>query len=148
MKPVKIVALGLGLGMSMLLGASGGIARAEEEPDHVEYEHRFVRITATRVRPETLALGSDQAIGWVNYSSQIARVSFDKEIAEKMTCRSPGGFRLTGDRLESNDIQSLQFASLCRLAPGEYTYRVVLFAGAGSLVSPPSTTQQGKIVVR
>ena len=91
MKPVKIVALGLG--MSMLLGASGGIARAEEEPDHVEYEHRFVRITATRVRPETLAVESDQAIGWVNYSSQIARVSFDEEIAEKMTCRSPGGFR-------------------------------------------------------
>jgi hypothetical protein len=102
-----------------------------EEPDHAEREHRLIRILETRVHPREAKAARDDAIGWLNYSSQRARVSFDASVAEHLTCRAPGGFRLEGERLATPAIQSTQFVSLCNLAPGRYAYRVELAAGVG-----------------
>ena len=115
-------------------------------PDHAEHDHRMARILETRVHPKTIEIHSTDAIGWLNYSSKRARISFDAEVAKSMTCRSIGSFRLDGSRLTSNDIQATQFASLCSLAPGEYEYRVELKSGiGGSGISSKSFA--GKIVV-
>ena len=146
MGPMRMAALGLAIGLTAFFGVEGAVAQ-EEQVDHAKYEHRFVRITSARVHPDPVRLTTDQALAWVNYSPKIARVSFDREVAKKMACRSPGAFRLIGDRLESNDIQGRQFASLCKLAPGEYTYRVALFDSYGAVVSPPARMLEGTIVV-
>ena len=105
---------------------------AEEEVDHADHEHQFVRIFEGRVRPGTLVMHSDDAIGWLNYTARIAQVSFDREVAKHLTCHSQGSFHLDGERLVSGDIQATQFATLCNLAPGEYEYRVTLRSGAGT----------------
>ena len=121
---------------------------AAVEPDHAEHEHRFVRITSAKLHPATQQIHATDAFGWVNYSSQIARISFDREVGKHLACTSRGSFRLTGDRLESGDIQARQFASLCRLAPGEYAYRVDLHAGIGSSGGgTPSRSFEGNLVV-
>ncbi len=125
-------------------------AKAEEAgvPDHAEHRHAFVRITDGSIRPGSLRVDSEDALGWLNYSRKIARVSFDKDVAERMFCTAKGGFRIAGDRLVSQPIQAFQFASLCRLEPGEYTYRVELVGGAGSAQNlTPVSSREGKIVV-
>lgn len=123
-------------------------ARAGSDTDHIDHEHRFVRIGAASIHPEVSRLAVEDAAGWVNYSSKIARVSFDAEVAKKLTCSSPSGFHLTGDRLESRGIQSMQFASLCRFAPGEYAYRVELFSGVGGAGRGYDRVIQGRLVVQ
>ncbi len=92
------------LAVSLLL-VGGTTSAREDEVDHARFEHRFVRITSARLHPDPLRMTPDEAIGWVNYSSKITRVSFEKGIAAKLACRSQASFRFTGDRLESNDIQ-------------------------------------------
>ncbi len=146
MGPMRMAALGLAIGLTAFFGVEGAVAQ-EEQVDHAKYEHRFVLITSARIHPDPARVTTDQALAWVNYSPKIARISFEKDVATKMTCRSRGSFRITGDRLESNDIQGRQFASLCKLAPGEYTYRVALFDSSGATVSPPARRLEGTIVV-
>lgn len=123
------LAAGLAGALALALAAP---ALAEKESDHADHEHQFVRIFEGRVRPERLVIRSDDAIGWLNYTSRIAQISFDKEVARHLTCTSQGSFRLDGERLVSGDIQSTQFATLCNLAPGEYEYRATLRSGIGS----------------
>ena len=118
------------------------------EPDHAEHDHRMARILETRVHPKVVEIHSADAIGWLNYSSKRARISFDAEVAKNLTCRSKGTFHLDGPRLSSNDIQASQFASLCSLAPGEYEYRVELRSGIGGAGgSGFGKSFKGKIIV-
>lgn len=118
------------------------------QSDHGDHDHGVARILETRVKPEVIEIHSDDAISWLNYSSQRARVSFDAEVAKSLTCTSKGSFHLDGARLTSKDIQATQFASLCNLAPGEYEYRVDLSPGVGgSGGASPSKSFTGRIVV-
>ena len=118
------------------------------ESDHADHDHRMARILETRVHPEVIEIHSSDAIGWLNYSSQRARISFDAEVAKNLICRSRGTFHLDGPRLMSNDIQATQFASLCSLAPGEYEYRVDLMSGiGGSGGSSLGKSFTGKVIV-
>lgn len=111
--------------------------------------HAFVRISQMGVSPEVLELESGRAIGWINRTSRVARVSFHRNVARHMVCESDMGFRLNGQQLESPRIQSRQFASLCQLEPGRYTYRVDLRSGAGAMGSPePVRSFEGTLVVR
>ncbi len=131
--------------LALIFGPSSSFGA---ESDHAEHDHRMARILETRVHPKTIEIHSTDAIGWLNYSSKRARISFDAEVAKSMTCRSKGTFHLDGPRLTSTDIQVTQFASLCNLAPGEYEYRVELRAGiGGSGGAIPGKSFTGKIVV-
>jgi len=157
------IALPALLGMALALAGAGPLAAqeaaspTESAPEasasppwdhHVADEHHYIRITDGAVHPKVLRLESESAVGWMNYSSLIARVSFDKEVAKKLTCRAASGFRLTNGRLTSPGIQSMQFASLCDFAAGEYTYRVELFPGIGTNQgSLGNRTFEGRIVV-
>ncbi len=131
------------LSLALILGPSSSLGA---ETDHAEKDHKVARILETRVRPKTLEIRSTDAIGWLNYSSKRARISFDAEVAKSMVCRSISTFRLDGARVVSSDIQATQFASLCSLAPGEYEYRVELSSGIGSSMGPGKSFT-GKIVV-
>ncbi len=135
---VRLLVLALIFGPSLALGA---------EPDHAEHDHRMARILEIRVHPKVIEIHSTDAIGWLNYSSKRARISFDAEVAKNLTCRSKWTFHLDGPRLGSNDIQASQFASLCSLAPGEYEYRVELRSGIGADGSSLGKSFTGKIIV-
>ena len=128
---------------SLVLAA---VPAAAEEADHADHEHQLIRIFENRVRPDPQQIHSADAIGWLNYTSKIARISFDQEVAKKLTCTSPGSFRLDGARLVSGDIQATQFATLCNLAPGEYDYVVTLRSGIGT-TSGGEREIAGRIVV-
>jgi hypothetical protein len=121
-------------------------AAAAERSDHADHRHQLVRIFEGRVRPDVQRIQSDDALGWLNYTSRIARVSFDAEVAKKLTCTSPGSFHVDGDRLVSGDIQATQFVTLCNLAPGEYEYQVTLRSGIGTTQSAEKVIV-GRIVV-
>ncbi len=136
---VLLLVLALIFGPSLSLGA---------EPDHAEHNHRMARILETRVHPKAIEIHSADAIGWLNYSSKRARISFDAEVAKNLICRSKGTFHVDGPRLISHDIQATQFASLCSLKPGEYEYRVELRSGlGGSGGAGLGKSFTGKIVV-
>ena len=131
-----------------LVGTGTGPARAEEPSDIGDARHVFVTILQGRLKPEVQVLEPGNAVGWLNYSNQIARVSFDKEVAKRMVCKKEGSFHLSGDRLESSNIQAQQFATLCVLSNGEYAYRVELFSGAGTGSAGVPTTREGKLIVQ
>ena len=131
-----------------LLLANPAVSADEAAPDHLDRPHTFVRITEGSLHPAIQTIGASDAFGWINYSSRIARVSFDADVAKKLTCSSRGSFRLTGSRLESGDIQAQQFASLCSLAPGEYRYRVELRAGTGAGGGAPPEAREGTLIVK
>lgn len=76
-----------------------------DETDHLIQEHRTVRIGAGRIRPQSVKLGEDEALAWLNYSSLRARISFDRAVSAKLHCDSPADFRLQGDRLVSPEIR-------------------------------------------
>ncbi len=132
-----------------LAGARAVVAQEHpgHEWDHDELEHQYVRITDAGLRPETSTLAATEAVGWLNYSRMVARVSFPADVAKKMICTSDGGFRSIGERIVSPDIQATQFASLCRLQPGTYPYEVTLAPGIGSSSRPPRTFE-GRLLVR
>jgi hypothetical protein len=115
---------------AFLLAAALG--RADEVLDHAELDHVYVRITDTGLHPAAAKMDAGQAIGFLNSSSRVARVSFDASIATKIKCRTRSAFQLEGARLASGRIQGTQFASLCSIAPGKYDYRVDLQPGAGT----------------
>ena len=140
--PRSLRFLALAAGAALLLPAPA----PAEESDHADHEHQLIRIFEGRVRPGVQTIDSKDALGWLNYTSKIARISFDKEVAKHLTCTSPGSFRLDGERLVSGDIQATQFATLCNLAPGEYAYRVTLFSGIGTTAGGEKHLD-GKIVV-
>ncbi len=122
---------------------------AARAADHESANHQTVRIGGAAVHPVTVTLASGDALAWVNYSSRIARVSFDRSVAEKIRCAQRASFTLDGERLVSPQIQATQFASLCMLAPGSYEYRVELSSGAGTGGSGgPERTFTGRVDVR
>jgi hypothetical protein len=137
--------------LALLLAATSLAAPARaEDSDHIDHEHKLVRIGATSLHPETLVIAPQDAFGWLNYGDSIATVSFPAAVGEKMLCKEKTNFRLTGDRIESGDIQARGFVSLCALAPGEYTYEVTMRSGIGSSTGSGGSarTLEGKIVVR
>jgi hypothetical protein len=148
--PARPLLAGLASLACLLAVLAAAPARSEEEPepDHADHSHTFIRITNRGLYPGEQVLAKDDAFGWLNYSTKIARVSFPAETAKKMTCTTRGSFHLNGDRLESGDIQATQFATLCSLAPGEYRYRVELRSGAGTSGDIPVVTRDGKLIVK
>jgi hypothetical protein len=135
------------LALAAALAASFAGPAQAADPDHVGHDHRLVRIGSTSLHPATLRIGAGDAFGWLNYGDQIAVVSFEAGVADKMLCRDKSNFRLTGDRIESGDVQARQFVALCSLAPGSYAYRVQMRAGLGSSGAGPGRTLEGTIVV-
>ena len=99
---------------------------AHSDPDHVGLKTEIVGIATGRLTPTVKLVGSTEALGWINYTSRVASIEFDAAVAEGMMCTGPTPFRLAGDRLVAERIASGGFATLCKLAPGEYDYRVTL----------------------
>ena len=139
--------LGRSIAVGVVLSLVSFTARAED-PDHIDHDHHLVRIGSGSLHPETLTIGPNDAFGWLNYGDQIADVVFPASVGEKLLCKQKTNFQLTGDRIESGDIQARGFVSLCSLAPGTYPYQVKMRAGAGGSGGAIGRTLDGTIVVR
>ena len=100
--------------------------------EHLDHEHRFVKITEGNIRPDVLRIGADENIAWLYYGGHSTRVSFDKKVAKSVTCSAPGAFRIDGDRIQSRPLKRYEFVSFCRLKPGEYPYRVDMGGRSGA----------------
>ena len=136
------------LALALLVTPGGNPAAAEEaRPDHIHLGHRLVPIMPGSLYPKVQRIHASDAFGWLNYTTRVARVSFDKEVAARLTCKSPSGFHLTGERFESRDIPSGGFTSLCNLAPGEYDYRVELRSGLWERADGVPEVLEGRLVV-
>jgi hypothetical protein len=123
---------------------AAGLAWAVEESDHADHAHATIRITNARLHPEVARATPSDALGWLNYSSRTARIYFDKSVAEKLACAQKPSFQLDGERLVSPRVEGSQFASLCSLEPGEYTYTVGLFTGQGPT---PDRELEGRLII-
>ena len=113
--------------------------------DHDDHAHHLVRITDDRLAPRVVEMHFGDAIAWANYTKKGARISFDRDVAKRIVCEAPGAFVLTDDALESRELRALQFASMCKLTPGEYEYRVNLHGVTPG--SDPSKGRKGRILV-
>ena len=131
--------------LPIALAVAGAGAAGAQESDHDEHAHHFVRITDDRLTPRVVEMHSGDAIAWGNYTRKTVRIAFDREVAKRIVCESPGSFRLTDDALASRPLRMLQFASLCRLAPGDYEYEVTLRAVTQGVV--PAHPLKGHIRV-
>lgn len=129
----------LGTAVHVALPARG------EGTDHDDHAHHFVRITDDRLNPRVVEMRTGDAIAWANYTRKKARISFDREVAKRIICERPGSFVLTDRALESQELRGLQFASLCKLTPGEYEYEVDLHGVTPGHV--PSKGLKGRVVV-
>ncbi len=63
-------------------------------------------------------------------------ITSPKKVAADIKCAERATFTLDGSRLVSPKVQAQQFASLCQLAPGTYSYRVALSEGPGARPGP------------
>ena len=123
MKPLVLFVLLAAASASATEGAAGGEGAA---PDHVGIRTEIVAIAPDRLAPTVKLVGSTEALGWINYTSRVASIEFDASVAETMMCTGPSPFRIDGDQLRAPQVSSGGFATVCKLAPGEYDYRVVL----------------------
>jgi len=118
---------------------------AEPGSDHAHRDQAMVRIGPEGLDPSTATIGTDDAIGWLYYGSEVAIVVFDGKVAERMICETPGRFLVAGDRVYSSPMRENEFASLCRLKAGEYAYEVRLIESLTE--QGPQRVLRGKIVV-
>ncbi len=116
-----------------------------EESDHVGHRHTPIRIASTKLRPDPAKLPAANALVFLNYSGRIAQISFDESVAKNITCQNRSAFELTNGRLTAPYVRQGSFVSLCKMAPGNYDYRVELKRSAGELEN--YAVYDGKIIV-
>lgn len=103
---------------------AAGEPAAELRSDHIDRPAKIVGIGPSRLFPSVLVVPPEASFGWLNYTSGDVKIEFADDITRKLSCRSPGPFRPKGRDAASPRIESGGFVTLCRLAPGEYDYRV------------------------
>ena len=127
---------------------SGSVLAMDATSDHAHAEHQIIGVSPAALFPAVQRIGPDDTFGWLNYTSSWLSISFDKEVARSLACTAPGGFRIENGRLESGVIEEAHFASLCRLAAGEYAYRVELRDAGSAPDSRPRKVLEGTLLVR
>ncbi len=116
-----------------------------EEPDHIGHRHTPIRIASSKPRPDPAKLPAANALVFLNYSGRIAQISFDESVAKSIACKSRSTFELSNGRLTAAYVRQGSFVSLCKLAPGNYDYRVELKRSAGEAEN--YAVYDGKIIV-
>ena len=85
---------------------------------------RVIGVLPQRLNPPHLVVGSEERVAWLNYTNRELLISLDPSALPALRCAEPGAFELEGTRLTTEQIGSAFFDWGCRLAPGEYAYRV------------------------
>ncbi|MEM7409910.1 MAG: hypothetical protein AAF430_06730 [Myxococcota bacterium] len=114
-------------------------AADEGLPDHAALKTEIVVISPARLVPSVMVVADTEAFGWLNYAARDAAISFPVEITRRMACKGPSPFRVDGPRLVAEPVTTGNFATLCKLQPGVYEYRVEIAGRSDPLL--------GKLVV-
>ncbi len=83
-----------------------------------------IDITEYAISPVRVVIHADQKVAFLNRARGGRRVSFGPETARSMVCDELVNFSMERGRLRSGMLQTGDVASLCRLQPGVYPYRV------------------------
>ncbi len=119
----------------------------EKESEHLRAEQRVVRIGVNNLLPEGLSIKAGEVVSWINYSGVPVWISFGAETVEKILCKEPTRFQLSGDgSLTSGEVRPFEVAALCSFLPGEYHYTVRRQVSAG-LTKPVMRDASGRISV-
>ena len=136
------------LGIGVLVCASAHAAPAAQPGlDHADRTHKIVSITPDSLHPRVMRFGAEYAFGWLNYTSSSLRISFDAAVARKLVCESRSKFHVSAGRFMSQEISESRFISLCRLARGEYAYRVELLTNESGGDSQAVRVLRGILIV-
>ena len=92
---------------------------------------RIVGVLPMRLNPPHLVVGSEERIGWLNYTNRAIRISLEPSALWRLRCEGGGGLDLEGAQLSSGRVDRAYFETGCRLAPGEYSYRVERLSSTG-----------------
>lgn len=151
--------VGFGLGALLLVGLVAWPVAAAEEPTAHATNQRTVILGATAILPSSLEMTKDESVAFDNYALYPLSVTFIEPAegqAERIRCelvtskpgqkpKMPWGvFGWNSRKQLEGQIAPGRFASLCSLAPGDYTYLVKRIGGA----SPGASTADQKGTIR
>jgi len=122
--------------VTMLLVAHLGLA-AEAAHDHLDVPHKTVALGKDRILPDNLTMSSSDALVFENFSPAVLTIRFiePENQIEKIRCPlaigkivQQGGelafFRFDYKKRLIATVAPGRFASVCSLAPGQYSYTV------------------------
>jgi len=149
------VALGL-LTVASLTACSG---RGAPKPVSAAPAGRTIMLGATRVDPANLTMGHDETLSFVSTAQQPLTIEFiqPKDQTDRIKCRvadpsllktgeAPWATFRTNDRGHlTADVPAGRFPSVCKLAPGSYTFIVHVLSA--TMQDPGQLGQQGTITV-
>jgi hypothetical protein len=154
--------LPLVLGTILLLVPAGLRAAEDDARSHAAAPHKVIVIDADRVSPSALTMSPDDVLEFENFALNSMQVVFlePADQADKIRCHLVGekaghaaraSWQLfswgPGHRLTAT-IPPGRFASVCSLAPGQYTF--VARRAAPATGTPPAATlgMKGTITVQ
>ena len=151
------LALGL-LALGSLTACSG---RTTPMPGSATPPGKTITLGVTRIDPDDLTMSHDDTLSFVSTSDHPLSIEFTqpKDQADRIKCRVADPKRLKGGeapwatfRTNSEghltaNVPGGLFPSVCKLAPGSYTY-IVKVMDPGLMEAPGRLGQQGTITVK
>jgi hypothetical protein len=154
--------LRLALALLVAVGVGSAVAENEDLDAHARANTRTVTLDGIDVRPSNITMDHGDVVSFLNYSARPIRVTFTEpsDLMNKIRCGlvhgqekdSPSApwaiFTWQDGKLVGN-VPPGQFASVCSLAPGTYTFTTEMVGqrtrdAAGAGVLPP----KGRIEVK
>ena len=152
----------LSLSVVLALGATRVLAAEEGPAEHAAHDTHTVALDGKDVRPSQTSMVHGDTLAFTNYSAHPLRVTFTEpsELKDKVRCglvhgkekKAPSAawalFMWENDKLVAT-VPPGQFASVCSLEPGSYTFTALPINTAAPATA--DTTQlpaKGQIVVK
>jgi hypothetical protein len=140
------------LGIIAAAIACGQPAAMSPPTTNAPRDHVLVHFTDMHLSPSVAQLNRGGKLGWLNYASNyVGVVTFPKSVASRFTCSelrpmfSEAGTDIVSLPIRMDGMQNVVLP--CPLQPGEYEYRVDLFADPQNLYDP-QLTLPGRIIVK
>ena len=125
----------IALALLVAVGVGSAVAENEDLDAHAKANTRTVTLDGTDVRPSTTTMNHSDVVSFLNYSTHPIRVTFTEpsDLEKKIRCGLVHGqekgsratpwaiFTWQGGKLVGN-VPPGQFASVCSLDPGTYTF--------------------------
>ncbi len=152
----------LSLAILVALAAAPAFAEHEAPEAHAKGTTQTVILDGTDIRPSTTQMSHADVISFVNYSTHPVQVTFTEpgDLEKKIRCGLVRGSQKTppsapwalftwrNGKLTGN-VPPGQFASVCSLEPGSYTFTATRIGHRTGTPAPGSVlTSKGQLIVK